>query len=99
MDKPMTQDELADWLTQPLQMRRGDREMYVRVRFFRRKEDGTTDMSGNAGTWEVTSDGATVTSNEATGTFTYPVKKLGDDIVVDCSALLNGTEYLVVLSK
>ena len=63
------------------------------------KADGTTDMSGVAGTWEVTSDGATVTSPEASGTFVYPVKKLGDDIVVDCSALLNGTEYLVVLSK
>ena len=49
MDKPMTQDELADWLMQPLQMRRGDREMYVRVRFFRHKDDGTTERVNTAG--------------------------------------------------
>ena len=42
-EKPITQDELADWLTLPLQFRRGDREVYVRVRFFRRKDDGTTE--------------------------------------------------------
>ena len=42
-DRPMTQDELADWLTLPLQFHRGDREIYVPVRFFRRKDDGTTE--------------------------------------------------------
>ena len=63
------------------------------------KADGTTDMSGTAGTWEVTADGATVTSNEATGTYTYPVKKLGDDIAVDISELMGGSEIIMVLSK
>ena len=63
------------------------------------KEDGTAEMNGNAGTWEVTSDGATMTSTDVTGTHTYPVKKLGDDIVLDGSELLNGNEYLMVLSK
>lgn len=47
--KPMTQDELADWLMQPFQMRRGDRELYVRVNFFRRKDDGTTEIVHTAG--------------------------------------------------
>ena len=72
----------------------GGEEIYIDF-----KEDGTTEMSGKGGTWEVTQDGASMTSEEINGTFTYPVKKLGDDIVVDCSAMLNGTEYLVVLSK
>lgn len=63
------------------------------------KEDGTAEMNGNAGTWEVTADGATMTSTDVTGTHTYPVKKLGDDIVLDGSELLNGNEYLMVLSK
>lgn len=47
--RPMTQDELADWLTSPLQMRRGDREMYVRVAFFRRLGDGTAERVYTAG--------------------------------------------------
>lgn len=45
----MTQDELADYLTLPFQMRRGDRELYTRVRYFRRKEDGTTEPRYTAG--------------------------------------------------
>ena len=48
-DKPMTQDELADFLTLPLQMCRGSRLLYTRVRFFRRKEDGTTERVITAG--------------------------------------------------
>lgn len=48
-DKAMTQDDVADWLTLPLQMHRGDREMYVPVRFFRRKDDGATEHVYTAG--------------------------------------------------
>ena len=48
-DRPITQDELADWLTLPLQMRRGDREVWVRVHFYRKDEDGTTRRVSTAG--------------------------------------------------
>lgn len=64
------------------------------------KEDGKADISnGSGGSWEVNSEGAAITYSDSMGTHTLPVLKLGDDIVVDSSELLNGNEYLMVLSK
>lgn len=57
------------------------------------------DSSGSEGSWEISSEGASVTYSDSLGTHTCPVKKLGDDIVVDSSELLNGSEYLLILSK
>jgi len=70
-------------------------DMYIDFR-----EDGKADISnGSGGSWEVSSEGATITYSDSMGTHTLPVLKLGDDIVVDSSELLNGNEYLMVLSK
>ena len=70
-------------------------DMYIDFR-----EDGKADISnGSDGSWEVSSEGATITYSDSMGTHTLPVLKLGDDIVVDSSELLNGSEYLMVLSK
>ena len=64
------------------------------------KEDGKAEISnGSGGSWEVDSEGAAITYSDSMGTHTLPVLKLGDDIVVDSSELLNGNEYLMVLSK
>lgn len=64
------------------------------------KEDGKAEISnGSGGSWEVNSEGAAITYSDSMGTHTLPVLKLGDDIVVDSSELLNGNEYLMVLSK
>ena len=64
------------------------------------KEDGKAEISnGSGGSWEVNSEGAAITYSDSMGTHTLPVLKLGDDIVVDSSELLNGSEYLMVLSK
>ena len=64
------------------------------------KEDGKAEIStGSDGSWEVNSEGAAITYSDSMGTHTLPVLKLGDDIVVDSSELLNGNEYLMVLSK
>ena len=40
-----------------------------------------------------------MTSTDVTGTHTYPIKKLGDDIVLDCTEIMGGAEFLMVLSK
>ena len=64
------------------------------------KEDGKAEIStGSGGRWEVNSEGSAITYSDSMGTHTLPVLKLGDDIVVDSSELLNGNEYLMVLSK
>ena len=63
------------------------------------KEGGVASMETSDGTWEIGKDGVTLTSNDVTGTHTYPVKKLGDDIVIDMSESLGGTEFITLMSK
>lgn len=72
----------------------GSEEIYLEF-----KDGGVLDSSGSEGSWEISSEGASVTYSDSLGTHTCPVKKLGDDIVVDSSELLNGSEYLLILSK
>lgn len=48
-DKPIRQDELADWLTSPMHGRFGGNAVYVPVRFFKRMEDGTIKSVSTAG--------------------------------------------------
>lgn len=63
------------------------------------KEGGVASMETSDGTWEIGNNGATLTSNDVTGTHTYPIKKLGDDIVIDMSESLGGTEFITLMSK
>ena len=72
----------------------GGEETYIDFR-----KDGVAAMSTGQGTWKVDSDGAVLTASDVTGTHNYPVKKLGDDIVVDMSASLKDTTFITLLSK
>lgn len=62
-------------------------------------EDKTVDMNGNAGVWEIGAEGAGVTMEDITGLNTYPVKKLGDEIIVDMSASMGGNTFVILLEK
>ena len=63
------------------------------------KEGGVATMNTGDGTWKLDDDGATLTATDITGTHDYTVKRLDDDIVIDMSQILGGTEFITVLSK
>jgi hypothetical protein len=66
--------------------------------FMNFKDDGTVEMAATAGTWKIDENGATLYASDITGDYAVPVKKMGDDIVVDYSAVYNA-EWIFVLSK
>lgn len=63
------------------------------------KEDGTVEMNGQQGTWQVSGDGATMTSEDITGVHTYPIKKTADGIVMDSSESFGGMEFIILFIK
>ena len=63
------------------------------------QKGGVAVMDEEKGSWEVGKDGATMTPDDITGTHTYPIKKLGDDIVIDMSEVMAGQEFLMLLKK
>lgn len=63
------------------------------------KEGGVAVAASGEGSWKVDKDGATYTSEGFSGPITCPVKKLGDDIVIDMSEAFGGNEFITVLSK
>lgn len=63
------------------------------------KEGGVADTSGNEGSWEVTADGATLTSNDAMGTNTVPAMMLDGNLALDYSQAIGDTQFIIVLAK
>lgn len=62
-------------------------------------EDGTADLNGEKGKWEVTEEGATLTFSDTSGDHKSPVKKLDDEIAIDMTDSFGGIEFITVLSK
>jgi hypothetical protein len=63
------------------------------------KEGGVAEMSSGNGSWAVSSDGATITITDITGTNTLPVLKLDNEIAIDYTAVFGGTEFIMVMAK
>lgn len=64
------------------------------------EEGGKVATKTGEGSWAIGNDGATYTSEGLTGQITCPVKKLGDDIVIDMTQVFGGSmEFLAVFSR
>ena len=63
------------------------------------KEGGVAEMNGNEGTWKVDENGATMTSSDVTGEHDFPVMKIGNNIVMDCSESLGGADFIILFEK
>lgn len=64
------------------------------------KEGGKVVAETGEGSWAIGNDGATYTSEGLTGQITCPVKKLGDEIVIDMTQVFGGSmEFITLFSR
>ena len=60
---------------------------------------GVAQMSAGNGTWAVTADGATLTSEDITGKHTVPILAIGDEIALDYSGAFGGVDFIIAMAK
>ena len=63
------------------------------------EEGGIAKMTTGDGTWAVTGDGATLTSEDVTGKHTVPILAIGDEIALDYSEAFGGVDFIMVMAK
>jgi hypothetical protein len=63
------------------------------------EEGGVAQMSAGNGTWAVTADGATLTSEDITGKHTVPILAIGDEIALDYSGAFGGVDFIIAMAK
>ena len=62
-------------------------------------EGGVLKADSQEGTWAVDGNGATATMQGMNGPEAYPVVKIGDEIAIDMSGVLEGLEFIAVYTK
>lgn len=109
-DKITSKDELTGkWTMSGMQMMGitvyGDQEAMANMgsgeTYVTFNDDGSVEMAATSGTWKIDDSGATLSASDITGSYTVPVKKMGDEIVLDYSNVeaYKGLGWIAVFSR